>query len=50
MAMSPRKRAKVSRGIQYAVLLVLVLVFAFVIIGRRSHEEEFNLAGIWETA
>jgi polar amino acid transport system permease protein len=29
MAMSPRKRAKVSRGIQYVVLLVLVLVFAF---------------------
>ncbi len=28
MAMSPRKRAKVSRGVQYAVLLVLVLLVA----------------------
>lgn len=28
MAMSPRKRAKVSRGVQYAVLLVIVLAFA----------------------
>jgi polar amino acid transport system permease protein len=28
VAMSPRKRAKVSRGVQYAVLLVLVLAFA----------------------
>jgi polar amino acid transport system permease protein len=27
--MSPRKRAKVSRGVQYAVLVVLVLAFAF---------------------
>ena len=29
MAMSPRKRAKVSRGAQYVVLLVVVLAFAF---------------------
>ena len=27
--MSPRKRAKISRGVQYAVLLALVLAFAF---------------------
>lgn len=32
------------------LLIDLVLVFAFVIIGRRSHEEELNLAGLWETA
>lgn len=32
------------------LLIDLVLVFAFVLIGRRSHDEEFDFAGVWETA
>lgn len=32
------------------LLIDIVLVVAFVLIGRRSHDEEFNLAGVWETA
>ncbi|MET0854043.1 MAG: DUF3054 domain-containing protein, partial [Microterricola sp.] len=32
------------------LLIDLVLIVAFVLIGRRSHDEEFTLAGVWETA
>lgn len=32
------------------LLIDLILVFAFVLIGRRSHDETFDLAGTWQTA
>lgn len=31
------------------LLIDLILVFAFVIIGRRSHDETFDIAGTWQT-
>jgi polar amino acid transport system permease protein len=42
MAMSPRKRARVSRGIQYAVLGVLVLVVLFAADWGTIQEKFFN--------
>ncbi|WP_082716977.1 DUF3054 domain-containing protein [Microterricola viridarii] len=32
------------------LLIDLILVFAFVLIGRRSHDETFDIAGTWQTA
>lgn len=32
------------------LLIDLILVFAFVLIGRGSHEETFDVAGTWQTA
>lgn len=32
------------------LLIDAVLVVAFVLIGRRSHDEQFNLEGSWQTA
>jgi len=43
MAMSPRKRARLSRGIQYVVLVVLVLVAIALMDWGRIQEQFFNL-------
>ena len=43
MAMTPRKRARVSRGIQYAVLLAAVVAFALVADWGRLEEQFFQV-------
>ena len=52
MSMSPRKRARISRGIQYAVLAAAVLVLAFgadwAAIGKGFFDTEI-LASMWPT-
>jgi polar amino acid transport system permease protein len=43
MAMSPRKRARISRGVQYVVLALIVVALVLTVDWAKVHESFFNL-------